>query len=341
MTAIMGWSKLLAISELDAPTRAAAIDAIQKSSRAQAQLIDDLLDVSRITAGKMHIEPRAIDLGPVVRAAVEAIVPAANAKGVRLDADIPAVAVLVSGDAQRLQQVVGNLLTNAVKFTQRGESVSVTVRSTNEQAEIEVRDTGLGIDPEFLPHVFERFRQADSSTSRAHAGLGLGLAIVRHLIELHGGEVSAESAGLGRGSTFRVTLPVLSMRTATEEVQRTVQSVRGEQLRGVRVLVVDDEEEVRNYVGTVLRMTAAEVRAAASAVIVTDIGMPGVDGYEFLQGLRSGRDGLRDVPVIALTAYARPEDRQRALRAGFRAFIAKPVEPADLRGVVAEVLDRR
>ena len=354
MTAIMGWSKLLATSELDEATWHAAIDAIQKSSRAQAQLIDDLLDVSRITSGKMRVEPRSIDIGPVVRAAVDAIVPAANAKGVHLDTDIPAVPVLVSGDAQRLQQVVWNLLTNAVKFTQRGGAVNVSVRSTSEEAEIAVRDTGLGIDPQFLPHVFERFRQADSSTSRAHAGLGLGLAIVRHLIELHGGDVSAESDGLGRGSTFRVKLPVLSMRTVTAEIEGSAHAPRGDRLRDVSVLVVDDEEEVRDYVGAVLRMSGADVRAAASAsdafallgnfkpdVIISDIGMPGVDGYEFVQRLRNGGDGWRDVPVIALTAYARPEDRQRALRAGFRAFIAKPVEPLDLRTAVAEALDRR
>ena len=351
MTAIMGWSQLLFAPDLDEATHASAIDAIQKSSRAQAQLIDDLLDVSRITAGKLRIEPRAIDIGPVVRAAVETVVPAANAKGVRLDVQTPSGPVLVSGDGQRLQQVCWNLLTNSVKFTPRGGTVTVALRTSNHDAAIEVRDTGLGIDADFLPHVFERFRQADSSTSRAHSGLGLGLAIVRHLVELHGGEVFAESGGLGKGSTFRVVLPLLSIRTVTDEGGDAAPAV-GDELRNTRILVVDDEEEARTYLSAVLRLNGADIRCAASAadaldllqawkpdLIVTDIGMPEVDGYRFLERVRASTDErLRTMPVIALTAYARLEDRQRALKAGFQAFVSKPVEPATLRAAIVDAL---
>jgi CheY-like chemotaxis protein len=226
----------------------------------------------------------------------------------------------------------------------------VTIRTNEGDATVEVADTGIGIDPEFLPHVFERFRQADSSTSRAHSGLGLGLSIVRHLVEAHGGEVYARSEGLGRGASFGVVLPTLTLRAAADESRTAAPPMRGHELEDARILVVDDEEEVRNYVGAVLRMSSAEVRCAASAadafeilrswkpdLIVSDIGMPVADGYEFLRRVRSDEgDGLRDVPVIALTAYARPEDRQRALRAGFDAFVSKPVEPEALRAAIAE-----
>jgi signal transduction histidine kinase len=348
MTAIIGWARLLGEGDLDAETTATAIDAIQKSSRAQAQLIDDLLDVSRITAGKMRIEPRPIELAPVVAAAIDSIMPAAETKGVRVERSLPPQPLAVNGDAHRLQQVLWNLMSNAVKFTTRGGLVRVSLAARDGDAVIEVTDTGRGIDPAFLPHVFERFRQADSSMTRAYTGLGLGLAIVRHLVEIHGGRVAAASEGEGKGATFVVRLPLLRMSLRPAEAESA--SPHGDSLRNARLLIVDDEESVRNYAAAVFRISGADVRivdsgAAALAqldawrpdVVITDLGMPEMDGYELLRRLRTR--GLT-VPVIALTAYARPEDREEAMRAGFNAYVAKPVEPEDLRKMVAEVLAR-
>ena len=346
MTAIMGWSKLLA-EDLDPDTQGMAIDAIQKSSNAQAQLIEDLLDVSRITAGKMKIEPVAMDLGPVIAAAEAAIAPVAETKGVRLEFDVPPEPMVMLGDAARVQQIIWNLLTNAVKFSDSGGMVRLHVRVSGRQAVIEVADDGQGIAPEFLPHVFERFRQADSSTTRNYAGLGLGLAIVRHLVELHGGTVTAHSEGLKKGSRFTVTLPLLAADAVPLVADGGHEREVVEVLRGARILVVDDEEDVRSYAMTVFQIVGAEVRAARSAreakalvetwrpdVVVTDIGMPGEDGYALLRALRESDQ----LPVIALTAYAREEDRGRAEEAGFDAFVAKPVDPAVLRRAVADVL---
>ncbi|HVS29868.1 MAG TPA: CHASE domain-containing protein [Thermoanaerobaculia bacterium] len=346
MTAIMGWSQLLD-EPLDPESQKTAIDSIQKSARSQAQLIDDLLDVSRITSGKMRIEPRPIDLNAVVSAAVSAVAPAAEAKSVTLQVEVPAAAVRVYGDANRLQQVLWNLISNAAKFTPIEGSVRVELRVDGNEAHLAVTDTGEGIDPAFLPHVFERFRQADSSTTRPYAGLGLGLAIVRHLVELHGGTVDAASEGIGRGSQFTVRLPLLQVRTGRAETERHVDEESLAGLRGAKILVVDDEEDVRNFANTVFRMSGAEVRAVGSAaealracaewmpdVVVSDIGMPDTDGYELLRQLRE----WSAVPVVALTAYARPEDRARAEEAGFDDYIAKPVDPKELRAVVAGVV---
>jgi signal transduction histidine kinase len=347
MTAVLGWSRLLLTAELDEETHRTAVESIQQSARVQAQLIDDLLDVSRITAGKMRIEPRTVELAAVIRAAVSAVQPAANAKGVRLDLELAARPVEVSGDAERLQQVVWNLLSNAVKFTPSGGSVVIELTADAEHAQMAVRDSGQGIDPAFLPHVFERFRQADSGASRSHTGLGLGLSIVRHLVELHGGEVRAESQGLGRGATFRVTLPL--QRTAARRDARVAHEEVSDRLRDRAVLIVDDEEDVRNYVAAVFRMSGSDVHCAASAhealsmlernrvdVVVSDIGMPGTDGYELLRQIRE----RWPLPVVALTAYARAEDRQKAMEAGFAAFVPKPVEPATLRSEVARALGK-
>ncbi len=348
MTAILGWSKLLA-DPLDEEIHAAAVDAIQKSSRAQAQLIDDLLDVSRITAGKMRIEPHPLDLGPIVGTATDAIMPAAEAKGVSIRKRTPDTTLKVNGDANRLQQVVWNLLTNAVKFTPEGGSVEVELKEEIGEAVLTVADSGQGIAPEFLPHVFERFRQADSSTTRSYTGLGLGLAIVRHLVELHGGSVKAESEGEGKGARFLVTIPLLagSDENSSPEVDRPVAA---ETLAGVRILLVDDEETVRSYAATVFQMSGADVQIASSArealdrfsrsevdVIVTDIGMPEMDGYELLRALRAAGS---HAPVIALTAYARPEDRELIEQSGFDGLVTKPVEPETLCAAVSEVLAR-
>ena len=353
MTSIMGWAQMLSEDEVDRDTLRMGIEAIDKGSRAQAQLIDDLLDVSRITAGKMHIDPQPVDLAPVISAAVETVRAAADVKGVRIDATLDRD-VRVFGDGHRLQQVVWNLLTNAVKFSSEGGLVSVSLREEERDAVIEVRDTGDGIDPAFMPHLFERFRQADSSVTRAHMGLGLGLAIVRHLVELHGGTIAAESRGLGKGSSFRVRLPLLREEDAAPRAQPAAPAADAQSLRGVRVLVVDDEEEVRRYVTTVFRSSGVDVREAASArealeeladwradVVLTDLAMPRADGFDLLHWIReSPLEHVRALPVIALTAFAMPEDRERVRDAGFQAFLAKPVEPGQLRAAVARVAPR-
>jgi signal transduction histidine kinase len=346
MTAILGWSRLLMTPDLDDDTRATAVDSIHKSARAQAQLIDDLLDVSRIAAGKMRIEPRTVELAAVIRAAMAAVQPAANAKGVRIETEFPPHPVEVSGDPERLQQVLWNLLSNAVKFTPRAGMVTIELTTPDDEAEIAVRDSGQGIDPAFLPHVFERFRQADAGASRTHTGLGLGLAIVRHLVELHGGEVSAESEGLGRGATFRVRLPLLQ--SAAQHDAAAPRAAASDRLRGRRVLIVDDEEDVRNYVAAVFRMSGSIVACASSAddalhaleaspadVVLSDIGMPVNDGYELLRRIRARWPAL---PVVALTAYARADDRAHALQAGFAGFVPKPVEPAALRAAAESAM---
>ncbi|HEX9161793.1 MAG TPA: CHASE domain-containing protein [Thermoanaerobaculia bacterium] len=351
MTAILGWSKLLA-DPLDEETHADAVDAIQKSGRAQARLIEDLLDVSRITAGKMRIDPRAVDLVPIVDAAIDAVAPAAESKGVTVRKRGPDKPMVVNADSSRIQQVLSNLLTNAVKFTPRDGTIDVEVRDEDGQACITVTDTGQGIEPDFLPHVFERFRQADSSTTRSYTGLGLGLAIVRNLIELHGGSVKAESEGAGKGARFTVRLPLLDPGTRREPQRSVDERGVAEALQGARVVLVDDEVSVRNYATAVFRESGARLRTAASAaealelleqekpdVVITDIGMPEMDGYELLRRIRESlHDGVSSVPVIALTAYARPEDRDQIDAAGFDGFISKPVEPAPLRAAVAAVL---
>jgi signal transduction histidine kinase/ActR/RegA family two-component response regulator len=347
MTSILGWAQMLADGTLDEETAHTGIEAIGKSAKVQAQLIDDLLDVSRITAGKLRIEHKPVELAHVIDAAIETVRPAAAAKGVRVTSQ-GAGDVYVNGDAHRLQQVVWNLLTNAVKFTPEGGDVFVSARAEGREALIEVRDTGQGIAPEFMPHLFERFRQADSSSTRSHMGLGLGLAIVRHLVELHGGTIAAESRGLGKGSTFRVRMPLL-MEPQQHERRHTPQGLRATDLHGVRVLVVDDEEEVRKYVVTALRSAGVEVRAASSAkealetldewaadVVLTDLAMPHADGFDLLHWIRNAAaERIRGVPVVALTAFAMPEDRERVRDAGFQGFLAKPVDPAHLRAAVA------
>jgi signal transduction histidine kinase/ActR/RegA family two-component response regulator len=352
MTSIMGWAQMLGEEEVDADTTRMGIDAINKGAKAQAQLIDDLLDVSRITAGKMRIDPRPVELSAVISAAMETVRAAADAKGVRLDATLDRD-VRVNGDPHRLQQVVWNLLSNAVKFTPGEGSVFVTLRVDDRDAVLEVRDTGEGIDPAFMPHLFERFRQADSSATRSHMGLGLGLAIVRHLVDLHGGAIAAESRGPGGGAIFRVRLPLLRAEDAAarEDAPRMPDA---NALRGLRVLVVDDEDEVRKYVATVFRSSGVEVRSASSArealkvladwradIVLTDLAMPRADGFDLLHWIReSPLDHVRTLPVVALTAFAMSEDRERVSDAGFQGFLAKPIEPAQLRAAVARVATR-
>ncbi|HEV7240031.1 MAG TPA: CHASE domain-containing protein [Thermoanaerobaculia bacterium] len=351
MTSIMGWAQMLG-EDLDPETTRIGIDAINKGAKAQAQLIDDLLDVSRITVGKMHIDPQPMELAPVIAAAMETVRAAADAKGVKLSVNLDE-RMRVNGDPHRLQQVVWNLLTNAVKFTPAGGEVFVSLASENRDAVIEVRDNGEGIDAAFMPYLFDRFRQADSSATRAHMGLGLGLAIVRHLVELHGGTIQAESRGKGKGATFRVRLPLLR---AEEDVSRepAPEMFSVEALRGLRVVVVDDEEDVRIYVAMVLRSSRVEVRCAQSArealdvleewpadVVLTDLAMPRADGFDLLHWIRESRfERVRRLPVVALTAFAMNEDRERVSDAGFQGFLAKPVEPSQLRAAVARAAAR-
>ena len=360
LTAILGWAKLLADGEVAPERTADAFAAIHRNARAQAQLIDDLLDVSRVITGQLRIEVTNVSLAAVVEAAAAVVRPAAAAKGVGLHVQFEADALTVNGDPARLQQVVWNLLSNAVKFTPAGGRVEARVRRAGSQLEVAVSDTGQGIEPEFLPHVFERFRQADMGTTRRHGGLGLGLAIVRHLVELHGGTVEASSEGPGRGSTFAVKLPLRAVSEQARTPARAEPSARPgafedmgarPTLEGVRVLVVDDEAEARRLLTEVLSRRGAEVLSAESAaealellqtrrphVLLSDIGMPGGDGYELIRRVRElpeERGGR--TPAAALTAYAGPADRALSLSNGYQLHVAKPVEPAELAAVVARL----
>jgi PAS domain S-box-containing protein len=362
LTAILGWAHMLRTGQYSGDSALKAFETIERNARAQSQLIDDLLDVSRIVTGKLRIDVRPLDPNSFIEAAIEAVRPAAEAKGVRLQKIMDTGTVSVSGDPVRLQQVVWNLLSNAVKFTRRGGKVQVRMERVNSHVEIAVSDTGAGISPEFLPHVFDRFRQADMGTTRRYGGMGLGLAIVRHLVELHGGSVRAESAGEGQGSTFTVLLPVAPVYQATVEGERVHPAARdtmpsfdcAERLDGLRVLVVDDEPDTRELLKVGLEQCGAEVKAVGSAaealaaisggapdLLISDIGMPEEDGYELIRRVRElPAEGGGKMPAIALTAYARTEDRLQALRAGYEMHVPKPVEMAELVTVAASLARR-
>jgi PAS domain S-box-containing protein len=358
LTAILGWSRLLRSGRLDERSAARALEIIERNADAQNQLIEDILDVSRIITGKLalHVEP--VEPVAVIEAAVEAVRPAAEAKRVELNVLLLPEPSPVSGDVTRLRQVVWNLLTNAVKFTPGGGRVRVQVERTDSSVIIKVSDTGEGIDPEFLPYIFDRFRQADASTTRKRGGLGLGLAIVRHLVELHGGTVSAESKGLGQGTTFTVTLPAADTRASEPRGSRAAREESSPtfadcppSLSGLRVLVADDEPDTLDFLVAVLEGCGAEVTTASSAaeafrlmreakpdVLVSDIGMPDEDGYALIRKVRRlGDDEGGRTPAIALTAYAREEDRRAAIRAGFQTHMTKPVEPSELAEVIANL----
>jgi PAS domain S-box-containing protein len=356
LNAILGWAQLLRIGGLPQDELTHGLETIERNAKVQAQLIEDLLDLSRIISGKLRLEMRPIDLPTVLAAALDSVRPAAEAKSIRIVPLLDAAASPVLGDAGRLQQVVWNLLSNAIKFTPARGTVELVLQRLGGRAEIIVSDTGMGIKPDFLPHVFERLRQADSSSTRRHGGLGLGLAIARHLIESHGGTIEARSAGENRGATFIVSLP-LSLNAVVKTTEPDVSdSDTGlgprRRLEGVRVLVVDDEPDARELVSRALQRDGADVLAASSAaealgaidelnpdVLVSDIAMPGEDGYELIRQLRSReRSHGRHLPAVALTAYARKEDRERALRAGYQEHLAKPVEPAQLTAVVANLI---
>jgi PAS domain S-box-containing protein len=354
LSAIAGWAHILREGGLEPADATRAIEVIDRNARVQGQLISDILDVSRIISGKLRLEKKSVPAASVVEAAIDTVRPAATAKQVRLEASLEPDAGLVYADPDRLQQVVWNLLTNAIKFTPEGGLVSLCLRRAGSQTEIVVRDTGEGISPEFAPHVFERFRQADSSTTRPHGGLGLGLAIVRHLVEAHGGTVVAESAGKGQGASFTVRLPRHEAGAAEAEPVGTapVEAPPLRSLEHVRVLLVDDDPDTRGMMETVLSQRGAQVTAASSAaealacvdretpdVLLSDIGMPGMDGYALIRELRE-RPGARAIPAAALTAYAHADDRGQAIAAGYQLHIAKPVEPAELVAVVASLAGR-
>jgi signal transduction histidine kinase/DNA-binding response OmpR family regulator len=360
LTAILGWSHLLRSGKLPSDTFDNAIETIERNAKAQSQLIDDLLDVSRIITGKLRIDVRPVEPAGILEAAVNSVRPAAEAKEIKLDLDITTATGLVMGDPSRLQQVAWNLLSNAIKFTSAGGEVGVQLTRVNSHVEIVVRDNGQGIGADFLPHVFDRFRQADGTTTRSHGGLGLGLAIVRHLVELHGGTIHASSPGAGLGSTFTIHLPLLKHAgvnnaggtNVTEDGKVTTDSASV--LKGLRVLVVDDEADTLDLIVTVLSRSGAEVRTASDAptaleelgrweadLLISDIGMPGQDGYSLIKKVRAQESGQHNrIPAVALTAYASVEDRLRALAAGFQMHMAKPIEPSELIAVVASLAGR-
>jgi signal transduction histidine kinase/ActR/RegA family two-component response regulator len=363
LTSMLGWTRLLRGDKLSNEKRQRALESIERNAVAQAQLIEDLLDVSRIVAGKLRLDVQETDIERVIDAAIDGVRPALEGKQIRLQSILDPACSSLLGDPSRLQQVVWNLLANAVKFTPKGGRIQVSLKRINSHLEIAVRDDGQGIELEFLPRIFQRFQQADSGESRAYGGLGLGLAISRHLVELHGGTIEAASDGPQRGATFTIKLPLMPVQRAAAAasasgsaeprvhptVGRDVTFECPPELRGLKVLVVDDEADTRDLLASVVSQCGAVVEEAASAtealaaipsfrpdVILSDVGMPGEDGYELVRKVRrlSREQGGR-TPAAALTAYARPEDRRQAMRAGFEMHLPKPVEPAELVAALA------
>ena len=362
INAILGWSQLLRPGDASPKDLAEGLDVIQRQARAQVRLIDDLLDMSRIISGKLRLDVRRVELTGVIEAALAAVRPAANAKKIRIQTVLDPLAGPVTGDPERLQQIFWNLLSNAVKFTHKGGKVQVALERVNSHVEVSVSDDGEGISPEFLPHVFERLSQADSSAKKAHVGLGLGLAIVKSLAEMHGGSVRAKSPGVGGGATFLVTLPISVVHARPDDRGRQhptanrdlAEPVLCPPLDGVHVLLVDDDPDALEVVKRILLLCKARVSTATTAaeglillvrdrpdVVLADIGLPQTDGYEFVRRVRAlPADRGRDVPVAALTAFARSEDRRQAMLAGFDIHIAKPVDPAELVAVVGRLARR-
>jgi signal transduction histidine kinase len=354
LNAIFGWSTLMRTRRLDAATQERALETIERNARAQKRLIEDLLDVSRIVTGKVTLEVMVVELRRVITAAVESMLPAAQAKSIELVTLLDSESNIFRGDFARLQQVVCNLLSNAIKFTSRGGRVEVRLARHGDVAQLTITDSGQGIKPEFLPHVFDRFRQEDGSISRKHGGLGLGLAIVRYLIEMHGGTVEAASDGEGRGATFTVRLPVPEAEEAVESAAAAPTSAaaaKGTQLQGLHVLVVDDDPGARELLANMLQGYGARVSLASSGpvaltllfeqrphVVLADIGMPEMDGYTLIEQVRALDPHLGGrIPAVAVTAHASAQDRLRALHAGFQNHVAKPVEPEELAAVIKSV----
>jgi signal transduction histidine kinase/CheY-like chemotaxis protein len=355
LNAVLGWAEiLLARTPADSPLRR-GVETISRNARAQTQLIEDLLDMNRIVSGKLRLDVQQLELATVARAAIDTVRPSAEAKEIRLRATLDPDAGPVFGDPHRVQQIVWNLLSNAIKFTPKHGRVDVVLRRINSHVELTISDSGIGIPAEVLPHVFERFRQADSSTTRKHGGLGLGLAIVKQLVELHGGSVRVESAGRDAGATFTVTLPVRALSPAPEPVPRDEAASQVDVvLSGLTILVVDDDLDARELIALVLEAAHAEVITAASAdeafallqtrrphLVISDIGMPGRDGYQLMKEIRAlPADAGGRTPGIALTAFARSEDRTRALLAGYQVHVAKPIDPHELVVTVGSLTGR-
>jgi len=363
LTAILGWSHLMRTKGLNEDEFTRGLDTIERNARSQSQLIDDLLDVSRIITGKLQIERSPVDLSKVIEAAFDSIRPAAEAKAIRFETLLNGCDCRVFGDSTRLQQIFWNLFSNAVKFTPKGGQVNVSVSAVDSRVNVAVTDTGIGINADFLPFIFDRFRQADGSTTREHGGLGLGLAIVRHLVELHNGRVYVESGGKNLGSTFTIALPVAKSDVAAngngDTVLRESDDVQAFSapalLNGVKVLVVDDEEDSRDLLMTILTQCGSDVRCTDSAaaamqtfhewhpdLLVSDIGMPNEDGYSLIRRLRElETDRARGIPAMALTAYATDEDRLQALSAGFQIHVAKPIEPENFVISLASIVEAK
>lgn len=362
LNAILGWAHMMRLGKLTPANTERAVETIYRNAKSQAQLVADLLDVSRIISGKLRLDVRTVDLINIVNAAIDSIRPAVDAKGIRLQIMLDPAGGPISGDADRLQQIVWNLLTNAVKFTPKGGKIQVKVQRIDSHVEVVVSDSGIGISKEFLPHVFDRFRQADASITRVHGGLGLGLSIVHQLVDLHGGSVSVESEGEGKGATFTIMLPFVGVISNPQEVESDHPSQSDDvisldglpSLQGLKVLVVDDEADTRELIQEVLKECGSEVitsRSAAEAlvaleehkpdILISDLGMPDEDGYSLISKIRalpSERGG--QIPAAALTAYARAEDRMRVLRSGFQFHLPKPVDSAELVTVVASLAGR-
>jgi CheY-like chemotaxis protein len=356
---MLGWSRMLSAGRLPEAKKGRALEAIERNAVAQAQLIEDFLDVSRIISGKMRLDVRTVDLRKVIYASVDTVSPAIEAKGLKLSIVLAPEPADVNGDPNRLQQVIWNLLSNAAKFTPQGGSIEVLLRREGAGFELRITDTGRGIPAAFVPHVFERFRQADGGITRVAGGLGIGLAISRHLVELHGGTIDVESEGEGLGATFVVKLPYAAARAAPGETRPASQPPPSEpmfddcpsELVGLKVLVVDDDPDARELLVAMLERCGSLVVTAASAaealaqierepptVMLSDIGMPGEDGYALIAAVRKlavSEGG--STPAAALTSYARPDDRRRTLQAGYQMHLPKPAEPAEIMAVVANL----
>jgi signal transduction histidine kinase len=356
LNAILGWSRLLRNRAFDEATTTRALETIERNAKLQTQLIEDLLDVSRVMRGQLKLHLHPLDLVAVIEAAFDAAQPLLESKSIQLQLLFDQPRSLILGDSDRLQQVIWNLLSNAIKFTPAGGQISIHLHHSEKSVKLQVTDTGQGISPTFLPYVFEHFRQADSTTTRSHGGLGLGLAIVRHLVELHGGQIRAASPGIGQGATFTVTLPRHLPNTpapdmTAETMREAATSLRSTpSLTGVRILLVDDDLDAREFLTTALGQQGADVQAVSSTrealatqarwqpqVLVSDIGMPDEDGYVLIRQWRAAEDSGCHIPAIALTAYAQAEDRQQALAAGFQHHVSKPVNLAELIHLIASL----